>query len=144
MNIQNTQLSPHIDHKVVQCPGQSICQSVCRSKHSLCQHNHRSKISSFSLFLSPSLHFSAVNLQLPPNHLHQPPFTLKIFKIFILHHQPGESWTSGQSTIFLYLDWDSIESWVYSDQPPGWYSTKSTVDSMESRVDTIESPLHLT
>ena len=44
----------------------------------------------------------------------------------------------------LYVGWDSIESRLYSDQSPGGYSTKSTVDSMESRVDTIESPLHCT
>ena len=43
---------------------------------------------------------------------------------------------------------DSIESRVYSDESPGRYSEEclvgysyeSTVDSMEYRVDTIESP----
>ena len=30
---------------------------------------------------------------------------------------------------------------VYSDESPGGYSIKSTVDSMEYRVDTIEYPL---
>ena len=52
----------------------------------------------------------------------------------------------------LCVGWDSIESRLYSDQSPGGYSnespggysTKSTVDSMESRVDSIESPLHCT
>ena len=40
------------------------------------------------------------------------------------------------------LGWDSIESRVYSDESPGGYSTNTTVDSVEYRVDTIESPLH--
>ena len=40
-----------------------------------------------------------------------------------------------KSYINTFLGWYSIESTVYSDESPGGYST-------ESRVDSIESPLH--
>ena len=40
------------------------------------------------------------------------------------------------------LGWYSGTSRVYSDESPDGYSTSTTVDSVEYRVDTIESPLH--
>ena len=40
------------------------------------------------------------------------------------------------------LGWYSGTSRVYSDESPGGYSMNTTVDSLEYRVDTIESPLH--